>query len=69
MPTCNGIEGAQPSFVLIRVLSLLRPRTPFGASTLYVRLSFGLVKACHIWAKYGSAVGSAGRPSRLTKAP
>ena len=39
MPSSSGIEGAQPSFCLISVLSLLRPRTPLGASRLKRRFS------------------------------
>lgn len=33
-PASSGIDGSQPSFSRISVLSLLRPRTPSGASSL-----------------------------------
>ena len=39
MPSMSVMDGAQPSRSLMSVLSLLRPRTPFGASSLYVRFS------------------------------
>ena len=38
MPVRRETPGAQPSLALISVLSLLRPRTPFGASELVVTL-------------------------------
>ena len=34
MPSSRRTDGAHPSFWAISVLSLLRPRTPFGASSL-----------------------------------
>jgi hypothetical protein len=34
------MEGAHPSRDVISVLSLLRPRTLFGASSLYLRFTF-----------------------------
>ncbi len=32
MPARSGVRGSQPSTLLIHVLSLFRPATPFGAS-------------------------------------
>ena len=34
------MQGSQPNTSLIKVLSLLRPATPIGASSLWVRFSF-----------------------------
>ena len=40
MPSRSGVLGSQPSTCRMKVLSLLRPATPLGASRSYLRFSF-----------------------------